>query len=527
MTANLPSRGTLVVHPRTGPTIHRLPDEILLYIFKFFNDAVAVHKREFRIKPPRRHACHWMPLMLVCRRWREVGRAYPSLWQAIDVRGNMQLLQLAIDRSQGAPLSLCFYSLSITRSSISLLTQQTHRLRTLLLRPVNREDVHSLHTLLSTNLPVLHELGVWADKREDIAAIGTRPSESSAIAFDATHFPKLRLLRLSYMNFHWEPSTVSHLQYLNLYGCHSVDRALHFEQFLDVLVGCPELEELRLHRFISTLSNPIPAAFEREVILPRLRKLVVGDVPRLIRLFLSHISLTPHITLRLIGWIDSPPVGDASLLLSMLPEDHGRLPILRSATAVEFSAMDRLIIRGSSPDASITVKLISKTIVLTPYVDRTLTHLGTIFKNAPVEKLELGIWCSSDTFGATALWIGLLAAFPALRCLRVQSGLQVRPIWHALGGRSFDLLQEITRHALCPKLRDVRVDYIQWQEDAMDYVLASLRRRAMRGLPKLAYLELMFMPNDDAEDKEIEHMLPFYMDHMDTYCDDFSWDFAW
>ncbi|RDX42239.1 hypothetical protein OH76DRAFT_1363096, partial [Lentinus brumalis] len=258
---------------------------------------------EWDVQPPRVHACHWMPLMLVCRRWREVGRAYPTLWQAIDIESNLQWLQLALDRSQGANLELYFHSYPTALSSIPLLIQETHRLRKLLLPRVTHADVPPLQALLSTDMPVLNELGVWAEKYDPR---GTTPT----IDFHPAHFPNLRRLRLSYMGFPWEPSAVSHLRYLHLYGCHSLDPALPFERFLDVLAGCPELEELRLHRFISTISHP---EFEREVNLPRLRKLVVGDKASLVGLFLSSVSIHAHTTLRLTGWIDSPVGTDRRL----------------------------------------------------------------------------------------------------------------------------------------------------------------------------------------------------------------------
>ncbi len=65
---------------------------------------------------------------------------------------------------------------------------------------------------------------------------------------------------------------------LHLHKCQSSDPPLHFETFLDVLAICAELEELRLHMFISTIAHWRSGA-ERDISLSRLRKLVVGDVP--------------------------------------------------------------------------------------------------------------------------------------------------------------------------------------------------------------------------------------------------------
>ncbi|KAI0700236.1 hypothetical protein C8T65DRAFT_286186 [Cerioporus squamosus] len=511
--------GTPPVNPRGGPTIHRLPDEILVYIFIHFSDSVARDRRphEYDHQPPRRHACHWMPLMLVCRRWREIGLAYPTLWQAIDVESNLQWLKLALDRSRGATIELRFHSLptALSSKSISLLTQLTHRMRKLLLPPVKPADVPALQALLSMDMPVLKELGVYAEKYER----GTAPATS----FCSAHFPNLRLLRLSYMGFPWEPSAVSRLQYLHLYECHSLDPTLPFERFLDVLAGCPELEELRLHRFISTISHHVPAGFEREVCLPRIRKLVVGDAPSLIGLFLSSVSLPARTTLRLTGWIDSPVGNALRLMTSMLPKDRGKLAVLRSATNIQFNGYGWLDIQATSPHSSITLRLRSSFDPddLETYTTRALEEFAHIFESASVEKLL--ITCAADSVDDIAVWEDLFASFPGLRFLHVLPGQTIRPIWHALSGRSFPIHENV-RNLLCPKLRALTMEYLWWDNDAMDYVMASLRRRAMRGLPKLQSLELMFYTGDEEEkDKEVAFMLPFYVDHLKTYTASFEW----
>ncbi|RDX42238.1 hypothetical protein OH76DRAFT_1306486, partial [Lentinus brumalis] len=97
----------------------------------------------------------WTPLMLVCRRWREVGRTSAHLWQTVDVNSSPEGLRLALERSQGAALELSFHHDSIVLSSISLLTRQAYRLRKLLLPPMEGSDLPALRALLSTDMPVL------------------------------------------------------------------------------------------------------------------------------------------------------------------------------------------------------------------------------------------------------------------------------------------------------------------------------------------------------------------------------------
>ena len=45
---------------------------------------------------------------------------------------------------------------------------------------------------------------------------------------------------------------------------------------------------------------------------------------------------------------------------------------------------------------------------------------------------------------------------------------------------------------MCPDLRSLTIDYLRWDQETMEYILGSLVRRHIRGLPKLDYLNLAF-----------------------------------
>ncbi|KAI0700235.1 hypothetical protein C8T65DRAFT_658023 [Cerioporus squamosus] len=258
----------LAIYSHNGLTIHHLPDEILVNIFVLLIEAWAWRKRpgyKSTIQPPRKHGGYWTPLMLVCRRWRDVARTSARMWQAIDVDSKPGWLHLALERSRGASLELYFHSPPVALSSISLLTQQACRLRKLLLPPVEPQDLPTFHILFSADMPVLEELRLWV---EDNTV--TPQAAPASIEICASRFPSLRHIRLSHIAFQWEASAISNLSVLHLYKCHSLDPALRFETFLDVLSSCAELEELRLHLFISTIAHGVPAGSERNVSLPRL-----------------------------------------------------------------------------------------------------------------------------------------------------------------------------------------------------------------------------------------------------------------
>ncbi|TFK86594.1 hypothetical protein K466DRAFT_523884 [Polyporus arcularius HHB13444] len=512
-----------------GPTIHCLPDEILVYIFVYISEAGAWRKRfkyEFTVRPRRRHNGYWTLLMLVCRRWREVGRTSARLWRAIDIDSRPEWLRLALERSQGAALELYFHSPPTALSSISLVTQQAHRLRKLLLPSMEGAHLPVLHSLFSTDMPILNELRLWVEDNAD-----TPQADPASIRFSASRFPRLRYLRLSHITFQWEPSAISNLRFLHLHNCHSLDSSLPFEEFLDVLSSGTELEELRLNRFISTIAHNVPTGFERNVSLPQLRKLVVGDVPHLTALFLSSITLPSDITLRVIGLVDAEILVNAQnlLLASLLPTDHGRLPVLQAVTKVTFDRnYDEFHVCGVAPNASITLKLRSELDLEGLYTECALTEVAQIFQHAPVTELDID--CGPDTVDERGVWVHLFAFFDRVRSLHVLPGQAVRPIWHALGGWSYPWEEpEDYQGVLCPELRVLDIEHLQWDEEAMDFILASLRRRHLRGLPKLDSLNIGFTYDIDSKSQrdgvvtETDLMIPSYEDHLSTYTAKFTW----
>ncbi len=518
----------LAVFPHNGPAIHRLPDNILVHIFVLLIEGWVwrkypwAPKYEVRTRPPRRHDGYWTPLMLVCRRWREVGRTSAHLWQTVDVNSSPEGLRLALERSQGAALELSFHHDSIVLSSISLLTRQAYRLRKLLLPPMEGSDLPALRALLSTDMPVLNELRFWVDEYQ-----GAPRADPTSIRFRAAHFPRMRFLRLSHITFSWEPNAVSNLRFLHLHKCQSPDPPLPFGTFLDVLATCAELEELRLHMFISTIAHwrSDNSGSKRDISLPRLRKLVVGDVPSLVALLLSSITLPSNITLRLVGYIDSEIWSNTyatNLFSSLLPKDRARLPGFQSVTQVDFQGYEDIYLRGISPTSSIALKLRSKLDLQASYTENALMEAADIFRHAPVTDVDIN--CEQDSVDDVEVWEYLFAAFPGMRSLTVQPAQVVRPIWNALGGRSYPWTEAV-KGSLCPELRELEMDYLPWDQEAMDYILASLRRRHLRGLPKLDFLSLTFRDTSRVV-REMDLMIPSYQEHITTYVEEFEWSRA-
>ena len=373
--------------------------------------------------------------MLVCRHWREVGRMAASLWRVADIESDARWLQLVLDRSQGAALELYFHSPPTAISSIPLLTQHSHRIRKLLLPPIKGSDLPALATLLLLEMPILDEFCIWVDDYT-----GSPHVDPTILQFCASRFPNLRQLRVSHITFQWNPSAVANLRFLHIHKCHSLDPTLSFDQFLDALASCAELEELRLHQFISTINNSVSVGYDREISLPQLRKLVVGDVPALTVLFLSTIALPISIELRVVGYINSLVLDDEfHLFRLLLPTDRARLLILRSVTKVEFHGYDESFYASGALPSGGSIKLVLRShlddVDFELYTERGITEVADIFHHSPVTDLHVN--CAPDTVDDPEVWAILLASFSRVRNLYVLPGQIMRPIWHALGGRSY------------------------------------------------------------------------------------------
>ena len=332
--------------------------------------------------------------------------------------------------------------------------------------------------------------------------------------------------------FQWNTSAISKLRFLHLHKCRSLDPTLSFDQFLDALASCAELEELRLHRFISTINNSVPVGYDREISLPQLRKLVVGDVPAHTALFLSTLALPISIELRVIGYIDSLVLDDEFHLFRwLLPTDRAQLLILRSVTKVEFHGYDESFYASGALPSGGSIKLVLRShlddVDFELYTERGITEVADIFHHSPVTDLHVN--CAPDTVDDPEVWAILLASFSRVRNLYVLPGQIMRPIWHALGGRSY-LMHPSANHKvlMCPDLRSLTIDYLRWDQETMDYILGSLVRRHIRGLPKLDYLNLAFTyalepDRRDVVVSETEIMIPFYEKLLATYTAEFEW----
>ncbi|KAI1793647.1 hypothetical protein LXA43DRAFT_198948 [Ganoderma leucocontextum] len=130
-----------------------------------------------------------------------------------------------------------------------------------------------LETIFGLSMPLLSELDVHASRRS-----------TTHLDLSPEHLPALRSLRLSLLAIKGIPTMLPKLHRLDLAECTCKDSTVTFDQLLDVLAGCVELRELRLHDFLSALRGPsdpeTQASTFTTILFRNLRKLTLYDTPR-------------------------------------------------------------------------------------------------------------------------------------------------------------------------------------------------------------------------------------------------------
>lgn len=127
-----------------GLGVIRLPDDILLEIFKFhlacrdlkpfgisYGVAELVRKDS--------EALGWLPVTQICRRWRQAALSAPALWTIIQV-SKLSCVETFLQRSRGMPLTVegdLYANQGLKRSTIELwetVFAESYRIQNLKLR---------------------------------------------------------------------------------------------------------------------------------------------------------------------------------------------------------------------------------------------------------------------------------------------------------------------------------------------------------------------------------------------------------
>ncbi|KAF9242537.1 hypothetical protein BU15DRAFT_43875 [Melanogaster broomeanus] len=221
--------------------------------------------------------------MLVCRYWRDVAINTPDLWATICVspHDSLERARRRLARSKSVPLDITVnfsprvenatgVMESIVRA-MDLLRPALWRARSFRLSVPNRPQAHAALLRCREDAPLLETLSIciFHSMQEDHYSSPCLPMFNG-------YTPRLRSCSFISFNFGWDKRALSGLRVLQLGGywnCFSPS----IDKLLDVLRGCPNLEELAL-RNMSDVDPEASIPLEQEftatkvVKLPRLTK---------------------------------------------------------------------------------------------------------------------------------------------------------------------------------------------------------------------------------------------------------------
>ena len=189
--------------------------------------------------------------MLVCRFWRDVACATPSLWRAVDVGEQLQWLRLCLSRSAGCTMDIAFHGHETREVLAELLAPHSHRIRTLRIFCVSKSFLDSVRALPYGDMLALETfaLEVVTCNSDTIQA-----GNDVVLQLSSVHHPRLRSITLSNTAIPRDPQLYAKLHTLNLGGS-ICGRGLTFGQFLDLLSATMHLRTLSLTDVLDHLTS--------------------------------------------------------------------------------------------------------------------------------------------------------------------------------------------------------------------------------------------------------------------------------
>lgn len=238
----------------------------------------------------------------VCRCWRELLIARPSLWAHLDC-ANTDKTQVYIERSRLSPLALSLYGYMDTaflEDAFLLVVPHLSQLRSFTIDGLG-DNLQVLMPHLSCPAPLLRELTIDLCFSSDI------------VLGSALFNGDLSLLCSLYMT-----GVIAHLPWRNMSKlttftlCRVLAHKITITQFLNFFEDAHHLRDITLRYSIPTSSNASP---ERVVSLPHLEKLTI-EANSVHSILLNHLSIPTRASLTL-GFDFA---GDKSLISDFLPK---------------------------------------------------------------------------------------------------------------------------------------------------------------------------------------------------------------
>lgn len=241
-------------------------------------------------------------LMLVCRYWRDIAVNTPELWSTICIspHDSIEKARRRLARSKSVPLDVTInFSPRVDNPSavtenivraMDLLRPALWRTKTFRLSVPNRPQAHAALLRCKEDAPFLETLSIciYHSMQDDHHA-------SPCLPLFNGYTPRLQSCSFTSFNFGWDGRIMSGLRVLHLGGYWN-GYSPSVETLLDVLRGCPDLQELALRNMtdadVDNLTHHDQEFSAAKVVrLPRLTKAsfyYAGNIRT--RLLLSQVT---------------------------------------------------------------------------------------------------------------------------------------------------------------------------------------------------------------------------------------------
>ncbi|EIW59012.1 uncharacterized protein TRAVEDRAFT_20813 [Trametes versicolor FP-101664 SS1] len=272
----------------------------------------------------------WIPCLQVCRHWYSVGASNPRLWSFLWADTSLNYIRTCLARSKCMKIDVhVSKKTSIVSHVLPLLVPHIHRIRTLYLLGVARDEAPRLAVFMKNTLPALETF----QARVGNYLLDT--SEDSVLDCTPERFPKLTCVDISGIHL-LQTTALRQLKVLRLYGWLGIGAvpARTLGIFLQELVG---VEDLLLSSMLFRIQSD-PDWKPARAPLPRLRNLELdASEDEVLQHILSAFAIpttTTTLIHRRVTTIVTRGIEEALLrgVRATLPVDRTGLPILSCAS---------------------------------------------------------------------------------------------------------------------------------------------------------------------------------------------------
>ncbi|RDX45927.1 hypothetical protein OH76DRAFT_1558765 [Lentinus brumalis] len=457
---------TLVALNDTQP-VNTLPRELLIYVIEYLlptSDAVEED--------------HWIGRLYVCRRWYEIITTMPSFWRHIYVSSHPQWLELCLSRCVGMPADIYFTGRFSRQATLPMLEEHGHLVRAITYSILRSSWASDITHLLALPLSALEKVEILLQTQSQRLALVELPPESCA---------RLQSLCLRSCDAPRDPAAYTSLRTLKLIDS---SWSISFGQFLNILVGAEQLEEMVLDNCLSGLRN-CPNGFPSShpptrspTTMSRLRTLQLTTVrSSLGAQILAHIRVpkATHINVDTYAHSDQPQPS----VWGLLPKNIASFsPIFSTATSVTvgFPESYRCEVVAQSATRRLSMSVFLRRYPQFSDTWEAMEGFLKMFTDAPVSTLTV---TGEAELVSGATWEHVFRSLPMLEHLDLTG--------RSYFGSVFAALRSASEHGggfmCCPDLSTVSLlDHSHHSENdpfpkvAFDQLLEALRLRAEGGV---------------------------------------------